>query len=314
MLIQNTPADLGSGIYMLGTPAYPLYLACGPTEGVIIEGGISAVGPLVAEQLRQLGIGSGYVRQAVITHAHPDHVMAIPRLRELFPGLTVVASAAAAAALGSEKAIDFFRKVDGALTEALCKNGTLASAPAAPALPESRIAVDQVVREGDVVTLAQRAWNVLETPGHSDCSISLYDPAEGVLVISDAAGYYMPATNTWWPNYFSSYAAYLHSLERLAQLDARLLCLSHNAAVQGCEDIKAFFAGALAATRLYHERIIAETKAGKPMRQLAEELGAEIHPRTPMLPLDFFQKNCGLMVKQSLKHEADLEGTASRSQ
>ena len=39
------------------------------------------------------------------------------------------------------------------------------------------------------------------------------------------------------------------------------------------------------------------------MRQLAEELGAEIHAQTPLLPLDFFQKNCGLLVKQSLKHE-----------
>jgi hypothetical protein len=39
------------------------------------------------------------------------------------------------------------------------------------------------------------------------------------------------------------------------------------------------------------------------MRQLAEELGAEIHQHTPLLPLDFFQKNCGLLVKQSLKHE-----------
>ena len=81
MLIQQTPADLGGHIRMLGTAAYPLYLACGPREGAIIEGGISAVGPLLTDQFRQLGIGPDYVRQAVITHAHPDHVMAIPLLR-----------------------------------------------------------------------------------------------------------------------------------------------------------------------------------------------------------------------------------------
>ena len=39
-----------------------------------------------------------------------------------------------------------------------------------------------------------------------------------------------------------------------------------------------------------------------PLRQLAEEFGAEIHRQAPLLPLDFFQKNCGLLVKQSLKH------------
>ena len=263
---------------------------------------------MLAEQLRQQGIAPDYVRQAVITHAHPDHVMAIPALREMFPGLTVVASGPAAAALGSEKAVEFFRKIDGAFIDALQKNGTLASAPLLPVLPENRIAVDRVVREGDVIQLAQRAWTVLETPGHSDCSISLFDPAEGVLVISDASGYYMPATNSWWPNYFSGYAAYVRSLERLAGLDARLLCLSHNAAIQGQDEIRAYFAGAIAGTRQYHQRIVDETKAGKPTRQLAEELGAEIHPIAPLLPLDFFQKNCGLLIKQSLKHE----GTSRR--
>jgi hypothetical protein len=91
-------------------------------------------------------------------------------------------------------------------------------------------------------------------------------------------------------------------MERLAGLDAELLCLSHNAAVRGRDDIRAYFAGAIAATRQYHERIVDETKAGKPVRQIAEQLGADIHSRTPLLPLDFFQKKCGLLVKQSLKY------------
>ncbi len=122
-------------------------------------------------------------------------------------------------------------------------------------------------------------------------------------MISDATGYYLPQSRTWWPNYFSGYAAYVASIERLTALDAEILCLSHNGAVVGQEDIREYFHSALAATRQYHDRIVAETKAGKPARQLAEELGAEIHGQTPLLPLDFFQKNCGLLVKQSLKHE-----------
>ncbi len=36
---------------------------------------------------------------------------------------------------------------------------------------------------------------------------------------------------------------------------------------------------------------------------IAEGLGAEIHEKKPLLPLDFFQKNCGLLVKLSLQHE-----------
>ena len=301
MLIATTPSEIGAQLWMLGTAAYPMYLVRGQREGALIEGGISALGPLLKLQLHALGIGPQYVRQAVITHAHPDHVMAIPALREMFSDLSVLASATAAATLTSEKALGFFRQIDGALAEVLHRCGAIAEAESAAGAPD-RITVDRVVGEGDVLAVEDLSWTVLATPGHSDCSISLHEASRGLLIISDASGYYLPASNTWWPNYFSGYAAYLKSLERLAALDAEVLGLSHNGAVLGRDDVRAYFAGAIAATHQYHERIVAAAKDGKPVRQLAEELGAEIHRQTPLLPLDFFQKNCGLLVKQSLKH------------
>jgi glyoxylase-like metal-dependent hydrolase (beta-lactamase superfamily II) len=147
------------------------------------------------------------------------------------------------------------------------------------------------------------AFQVVETPGHSECSLSFYEPSDRLLVISDAAGYYLPEHGHWWPNYFTGYAAYVNSLARLAKLGARVLCLSHNGAIRGTSAVTACFRDALAATRAYHERIVADARAGKAPQQTAAELGAEIHERTPLLPLDFFQKNCAVLVKQSLAHE-----------
>ncbi len=302
MLIEETPCELSPYVWMLGTAAYPVYLVRGGREGAVIEGGISALGPLLKQQLHELGVGPQYVRQAVITHAHPDHVMAIPALREMFPGLSVLASGVAAATLTSEKAIAFFRQIDSFLTEVLRKSVAMAEAPAPTAAASNRIAVDRVVGEGDVIAVDELSWTVLATPGHSDCSISLHEASRGLLAISDASGYYLPASNTWWPCYFSGYAAYVGSLERLAALDAEVLCLSHNGAVLGRDDVRAYFAGAISSAQQYHQRIVDQAKAGKSVRQLAEELGAEIHRQAPLLPLDFFQKNCGLLVKQSLKH------------
>ena len=133
MLIAKTPCELAPQLWMLGTAAYPMYLVRGHREGAVIEGGVSALGPLLKQQLHELGVGPQYVRQAVITHAHPDHVMAIPALREMFPGLSVLASGAAAATLASEKAIGFFRQMDSVLTEVLRKSVAIAESPAAPA-------------------------------------------------------------------------------------------------------------------------------------------------------------------------------------
>jgi hypothetical protein len=124
-----------------------------------------------------------------------------------------------------------------------------------------------------------------------------------VLIISDATGYYLPDPDCWWPNYFSGYGAYLDSMRRLAGIDAVTLCLSHNAVIQGADAIQDYFRRAIADTEGYHQRIVDAVKGGRSAGELAEELGAEVFEKTSLMPLDFFQKNCGLLVKQSLKPE-----------
>ena len=308
MLITNPPVELTGGLWMLGTNEYPLFLVRGAARAAIVEGGTGAMGLLVLQQLDQLGVARGAVKQLVVTHEHPDHVMAVPLFRRAFPGLAVLASDAAAKTLAVDKAIAFFGKIDGALTASLLKAGLIAEEHRPEPLAESQIAIDRVIKEGDTVAVDGFSFAVLETPGHSDGSLSFHDAARGILIISDATGYYMPQHSLWWPNYFTDYGAYVSSIERLAELRADLLCLSHNGVIKGADDVAAYFRDALAATRAYHQRIVAEAKAGKPARQIAEQLGAEIHDKTQLLPLQFFQKNCGQLVKISLDHEGIAPG------
>ena len=304
MLITNPPVEVAPNLLMLGTTAYPLFLCKGDGESAVFEGGTGAMGPVLGRQLNELGIDTSTVTQVVVTHAHPDHVMAVPMLREMFPGVAVLASAPAAAVMSAEKAIAFFQQVDDALTASLLAAGMITDADRPQPLAEPRIAVDRIIKEGDTIAVGGAvSFTVLETPGHSDGSLSFHDSAGGVLLISDATGYYLPDHQYWWPNYFTGYATYLESIRRLAGLGARVLCLSHNGVITGAEDVQAYFDGAIAATETYHGRIVEGTKAGKSVRQIAEELGAEVYEKTPLLPLEFFQKNCGLLVKQSLRHE-----------
>jgi glyoxylase-like metal-dependent hydrolase (beta-lactamase superfamily II) len=303
MLIKDPPVAINARLLMLGTSEYPLFLFKGEREGTIFEGGVGAMGPLLLEQMQGLGIGRDFVKQVVITHAHPDHVMAVPLFREAFPGIQVLASEAAARTLSAAKAIAFFRQVDEALTGSLAKAGRITGAHRPRPLVQDQIAVDRLVKEGDTIAVdARTSFRVLETPGHSDCSLSFHEPSAGLLIISDATGYYLPDPELWWPNYFTGYEAYVGSIRRLAALGAEVLCLSHNGAIRGAEAVRDYFRGALAATEGYHERIVGEARAGKPPREIAEQLGSEVYARTQLLPLDFFQKNCGLLVKQSLRH------------
>jgi glyoxylase-like metal-dependent hydrolase (beta-lactamase superfamily II) len=193
------------------------------------------------------------------------------------------------------------------LTESLLKVGLIGEGHKPEPLTESQIAIDRLIAEGDAIAVDGATFTVLETPGHSDCSLSFHEPDRGILVISDATGFYVPE-GYWWPCYFVDYGCYVSSIERLAGLRAKVLCLSHNGAVKGADAVRAYFDDALAATRAYHQRIVDEAKAGKGVREIAGALGAEVHARAGLLPVDFFQKNCALLVKASLAHEGIGEG------
>jgi glyoxylase-like metal-dependent hydrolase (beta-lactamase superfamily II) len=303
MLIKNPPVELNNNLLMLGTNEYPLYLYKGETEYLLFEGGTGAMGRLVLQQLDDLGISTEAIKRLVVTHAHPDHVMAVPVFRKLLPGLSVLASASAAQVLGSDKAIAFFEKVDGGLTSAVAKTGAISQEHYPQPLDGATIPIDELLKDGDSIEIDGASFDVIETPGHSDCSLSFHEAEQKILIISDATGYYVPERDFWWPTWFSSYGDYIGSIERLAEYDTEILCLSHNAVIKGDDDVRAYFTGVIAATKAYHERIIAGIKAGMDVRELAGELGEDVFENTQLMPLDFFQKNCGLLVKLSLKHE-----------
>jgi len=303
MLINDPPVEITENLLMLGTNEYPLFLFKGTREGAVIEGGVGPMGPLVLEQLEDLAIGRDFIKQLIILHGHPDHVMAVPSLREALPAVTVIASPAAKQTLLVEKALSFFCKVDEQLTDSLLKAGVIDQRHRPKPLAEMQIAVDQIVEDGDTINIDGTSFNVLETPGHSDCSLSLHEPLSGVLFISDASGYYMHQHDYWWPNYFVGYGVYIDTMRRLARLDAEIICLGHLAVIKGAGNVKSYFDAAIAATEQFHQRIVDEAKAGRPVRQIAEMLGAEVYKKTQLMPLEFLQKNCGLLVKQSFKHE-----------
>jgi glyoxylase-like metal-dependent hydrolase (beta-lactamase superfamily II) len=198
-----------------------------------------------------------------------------------------------------EKAVSFFTKIDGMLTEALIKAGSITEKHRPEPLKEKQITIDRILAGGDTVTIGRRKFDVFATPGHSDCGLSFHEPATGLLIISDATGYYIPDSGYFWPNYFTDYGAYLESIRRLAALDAEIVCLSHNAVVKGAESVKAYFEAAAAATEAYHKRIVTEIGTGKPPEEIARQLGIEVHEKTQLLGVEFFQKNCELLVKQS---------------
>lgn len=122
-------------------------------EGIVIDPG--AEGKRILHEIEKRGLK---IQGIVNTHGHIDHTGANSRLKEALKAPLML----------PEKELETYRNPGFGLKIFLRK-------PAAP---------DRLLGEGDKLYFGRKAFAVLETPGHTAGSISLY--GEGVVFTGDA--------------------------------------------------------------------------------------------------------------------------------
>jgi glyoxylase-like metal-dependent hydrolase (beta-lactamase superfamily II) len=172
----------------------------------------------------------GHALLAVATHVHADHVGAMHEFDERAIHASEAAALAAAdsvtllsapygpAVLGPYQAAGY--DVPELLVDAAPPGGL-----ASPTLPRVAVAPTQLLDEGDVVDLGDRAFEVLHLPGHSPGSIGLWEPSTGVLFAGDAV-YDGPLLDELEG---SDVEAYVATLRRLRDLPVRVVHAGHEA-------------------------------------------------------------------------------------
>jgi hydroxyacylglutathione hydrolase len=125
-------------------------------QGFIIDPGFDAERIIEMTERHSLAIDS-----IIITHGHADHIVAIDELKKHFKARVFI---------GEKDAI--------MLTDSEANLSTMSgeSFTGSPA--------DGLLREGDIVKAGRYEFKVLDTPGHSPGSISLY--GHGVVFTGDA--------------------------------------------------------------------------------------------------------------------------------
>jgi len=125
-------------------------------EGFIIDPGDDA--DRIISFVEKLGLR---IDKVVITHAHADHIAALDEVRRHFNARVLI----------GEKDAPMLGDPEANLSEFAGERFTTGGA-------------DQLLREGDTVAAGKFAFKVLDTPGHSPGSISLY--GHGVVFTGDA--------------------------------------------------------------------------------------------------------------------------------
>lgn len=141
------PAHIYGNVYMVGTCGIVSLLITTPQGHFLIDGAIPEAAPEIAQNIRDLGFNPKDVRYLLNTHEHFDHSGGLAGLKRL-TGAKMVARAEAKAALenGDTHASD-------------PQNGLFD--------PVEGVKVDQVIGDGETLTIGSQTLTAIATPGHS---------------------------------------------------------------------------------------------------------------------------------------------------
>ena len=144
-------------------------------DGVtLVDVGWASAPDAIVGALAGLGHGPGAIRRIVVTHAHPDHVRGLARMRER-TGAAVIVHVADAAWLGAGRVPPGGRS--GAAGRALDRLPFMRWTPVTP---------DRTVTDGDLIEGAG-GLRVIHTPGHTAGHIALHHEPTRALLLGDAA-------------------------------------------------------------------------------------------------------------------------------
>lgn len=264
------------------------YLLDGGFETALVDCSMAIEGEELLQNLKSL-LGGRELTYLLMTHSHYDHIGALPILKKAYPGLVVIGAAHAQNLLpkpGVRSTILEYSK-DAArafsVDESMFDRYDL-----------SLFSVDRAVREGDLITVGDLSLFVVESPGHTKCSLSYYLKAEKLLFTVETAGIVIDERRTS-PSFLTSYEQTIESIKKLHALGAEKIVCPHYGLIGG-EWAKNYFQNALKAA-LEAKELLGDSLRRGEERETAVSAFMEKF-RTPYaipLELDFiFRLNSGI--------------------
>ena len=286
---------VAENLWYLGRKESGVYILEGRDGSVMLNGGIALILPDVLEQMKTFRIDPGKIRKIVILHSHFDHVGIVPYFKRTWPAIEVCASRRAWDILKMPKAVETANTFSGLVARHMGAEEALAGFDV-----DWRDDVSgTVLSEGDRIDLGTATLTILETPGHSSCSITAYEPEMKVLFPSDAVG--IPYKNTAFPSGNSDYTQYQKNLERLKGLPVRYLCADHYGFVAG-EEAETFVDTTIEESRKMRSEMASLFRDEKDVDDAARAMTERFYERSP----DYFVSPDIMegVFRQMVKHVA----------
>jgi len=271
---HRNPGKVSDRLWYLGREESGVYLLEGNDSSLIISGGMSYLAPVVLEQMRDFDIKEEKIDKLIILHAHFDHVGLVPFFKRRYPELQIFALARGWEILKMEKAIATINSSSIMVARRLGVEDLLKGLD----LEWREDVSGSVVSEGSVIDLGGLTVRVLETPGHSSCSLSVYCPEIKALFPSDGGG--IPFEDIIAPAGNSDYTKYQQSLEKLSALPVDIFCADHYGYVTG-EEANAYIRNSMKSAKKHRAQMEAIYRRTGSVEETVQEIVEGVYKERP---------------------------------
>ena len=219
---------INKNVEVCGHPTYPGYIVKGDSGSMLIEAGLNIIGPSYLKAIKHVLGDDSPLDYILVTHGHYDHLGAVSYLKKMIPVAKLMGHESLAGLLQKQKVLDtmnFLSEQTWAYFEDIKKivseKDDILIRP---------VALDNGLKEGDIIDLGNLTCLVYETPGHTKDHLSFFIPEEGILFAGEALGNpIMQKENEIKIEFLTSYTDYLQSIEKLMKLlpKVKIIAMSH---------------------------------------------------------------------------------------
>lgn len=194
-----------------------VYMSDDPDGITIIDAGIELAADRILKQLSVAGRQPSDVKRILITHAHPDHIGGLPKLKAA-TGAEVICS------VGERPVVEGKIPLPRAPRERV--PGIWKLMPSSPQTAKPT-PVDREVMEGDVLQEVMGGLHVVATPGHAPDHISFWQPERKLLIVGDVMMRMFGRLRLPIAAFTVDMDEDKRSIKKLTGFDAEVVCFGH---------------------------------------------------------------------------------------
>ncbi len=235
------------------------HLIITPEKTALVDSGFAFCAHRMSDNIKA-ALGERELDYILLTHSHYDHAAGAAICRENFPKAKIAASEYAAKIFSKPSARAVMREMDN-------NAANLAGYPAEYDDMLDKLSVDVILREGDTVDLGSVKFRVMETPGHTRCSIAFFDENERLMISSETFGVPI-AEGIVEPCYIVGYQMSIDAIRRGAECDPKVIIHAHLGVMEGEKECRDFFEKAMYWAVRTKNEIVAGHRDGKTDEEL----------------------------------------------